>query len=318
MRKRLLAVACLIASYAGLSADFKLEGEPFAIPNLEVVWKAPSNALPEKLWVYKCVSQEFSSNVISHLMALGDFNEADRTHIQGQAPFKDRRIRYYANQERTRHLGIFPELGWIDYADETANYYGKERAKGVPSESETLELALKLLQNLEIEQGQLAGKEGTSQPYVYRSVRDRSFKDPDSGEKVKEVIRRGVSFVRRLDGINFTGMGADGGVGVAFGPRGRLASLEVVWRNLQRHKSYEVMQAADMVKAVKNGEAKRVPMDGGNPQTAGRLTVVKVTPFYLGDEGSSRQEFAYPFAALECTVDGGSNRIVLKCPIIRH
>ena len=318
MRKRLLAVACLIASYAGLSADFKLEGEPFAIPNLEVVWKAPSNALPEKLWVYKCVSQEFSSNVISHLMALGDFNETDRTHIQGQPPFKDRRIRYYANQERTRHLGIFPELGWIDYADETANYYGKERAKGVPSESETLELALKLLQNLEIEQGQLAGKEGTSQPYVYRSVRDRSFKDPDSGEKVKEVIRRGVSFVRRLDGINFTGMGADGGVGVAFGPRGKVATLEIVWRNLQRHKSYEVMQPADIVKAVKNGEARLVPLDVGNAQVASRLTVVKVTPFYLGEEGSNRQDLVYPFAALECTLDGGSNRIVLKCPIIRQ
>ena len=298
MRKLGPTFIWLIGCYSSLPAGFTLEGQTFPATNVDIVWKAPTNALPQRIWVYKCVAQEFSPKVVSHLMALGNFTEKDQTRIQGQRSFREKRIRYFADATRTRHLRIFPELGWIDYADESADHYGKERAQGVPSESQTLELARKLLQNLEIEPGQFAVKEGTSEPYVYRSVRDRSFNDPDTGQKVKEVIRRGVSFVRRLDGINFTGMGADGGVAVAFGPRDRLASLEVVWRNLERHKSYAVMQPAEIVRAVKNGEARLVPMDGGNAQTASRLTIVKVTPFYLGQAGETAQEFVYPFAAL--------------------
>src|SRR5688572_12164023 len=147
MRKLGQAVIWLMACYSSLSAGLTLEGQTFPATNVDIVWKAPTNALPGRIWVYKCVPQEFSPKVISHLMALGNFTEKDQTRIQGQRSFKEKRIRYFADTARTRHLGIFPDLGWIDYVDESADHYRKERAQGVPSESETLELARKLLQN---------------------------------------------------------------------------------------------------------------------------------------------------------------------------
>lgn len=243
----------------------------------------------------------------------------DRTHIEGQRPFKDKRMLYFANRERTRHLGIFPPMGWLYYRDERATALGKERAKGVPSEAEAVELALRYLDKLTIDRCQFAKKDHGSELQAYWNLQDRSWFDKAKGEPVSEVISRGVAFVRQIDGVGFTGRGSDGGFSIRFASEGKVADLELVWRNLERQQLCKAISPAQTMDRIKQDRARMVPMTAVNLMGAKKLTINKMVPYYLGQSGDTPQEFVYPFAALECTLDfegRSSTGVVLKCSIL--
>lgn len=312
-------ISFLVTGPTVFAAGLVLDGPAFTVQNVSVVWNAPTNRWPTNLWVYKVVPQDFTPGIVSNLMAVGGFTMRDRTHIEGQRPFKDKRLLYFANKERTRHLGIFPPLGWLYYRDEKTRLVGKEGAKGVPSEAEVLSLALMWLEKLGIDRTQIVTKDDGSELQAYRYVDNRKFFDSAKDEPVSEVILRGVSFVRRIDGVSFTGRGSDGGFTISFANEGKIADMELVWRNLQRHESRKVASPAEIMEHIKQGQSTMVPMTAVDLSNAKKLTINKVTPYYLGEGGDTPQDFVYPFAALECTLesgDGAKAGIVLKCPII--
>jgi hypothetical protein len=300
------------------AAGPSLDGPTFSVPGIAVVWKAPTNSIPAKLWVYKVVPQDFSPTAISNLMALGPFSSNDRTHIEGQPLFKDKRLMYFANGERTRYLGIFPPFGWSYFKDERA-IGGKGDAKGLPGEDEAADLALRYLLKLGFDRSELATKDGSSDLQVYRVAQDRRRLDKTKQEHVSEVILRGVSFVRRVDGVSLTGRGSDGGFSISFGNEGKVASLELVWRKLEKHQLKNVSPTNEMIERIKQGRAKVHPLNTVDWRNAKSLTVEKVVPFYLGADGETKQEFMYPFASIEGTIqfeDGRNVGIALKCPIL--
>ncbi|MCI0748024.1 MAG: hypothetical protein L0Y58_21665 [Verrucomicrobia subdivision 3 bacterium] len=314
---RLALLICLFPGRNVFAEGLVLDGPEFTATNISIVWNAPTNHWPTSLWVYKVVPQEFSSVAVSNLMAIGGFTMKDRSHIEGQRP--DKRLLYFANRERTRHLGIVPMLGWAYYRDEKARDVGKERAKGVPSEAEALDLALKWLDKLRLSRDDLARRDDSSEFYVNRDVRERSWRDKTTGEHMKEVISRGVSFVRRVDGVDFTGIGSDAGFYVSFGSEARVADLELVWRNLKRDRRRTAASPEEILERIKRGKARMVPMTAVDLKNANSLTVDKAEPCYLGESGDTPQEFVYPFAALECTIefqDRPKTRVAIKCPII--
>jgi hypothetical protein len=313
-----LLISSVLAGPATFAAGLVLDGPVFSATNVRIVWNAPTNRWPTNLWIYKVLPQKFSPEVTSKLMAIGPFTLKDRTHIEGQPPFKDKRLLYFANTERTRHLGIFPPLGWIYYRDEHVNLLGKESARGVRPEAEVLELAHKWLEKFGIDRDELATRENSSDLQTYRIVDTRTFFDRTKNERKSEVILRGVSFVRRIDGVSLTGSGSDGGFTISFGNEGKIVNLELLWRNLKRERLCKAASPAEIMKRLEQGHGRMVPIMGTDLRGAKRLVIEKVTPFYLGEAGETAQDFVYPFAALECTLDGGSNRIVLKCPIIRQ
>ena len=317
MIQRSVIALCLVATTA--TAELVLDGQPFPAENVEIIWEAPTNRWPTNLWVYKVIPQQFSTAAVSNLMALGGFREKDRTHIEGKRPFKDKRLLYFANKERTRHLGIFHPMGWLYYRDDKARNYGRELTKNVPDEARTLELALDWLNKLGVDRSELVTKEGSSELLAYRDVRNRGWYDKDKGEQVKEVSSRGISFVRCIDGISLTGLGTDGGFSISFVGSGKVAALELLWRNHKRHKLYRVVSPAELIKRIQQGEAKVVPTVRINTTGAKKLNIAKVSPYYLGEDGETAQNLVYPFAAVEGTLegeDGVKRHIALKCPIL--
>ena len=316
-----LLISSVLAGPATFAAGLLLDGPEFSATNVSIVWNAPTNRWPTNLWIYKVLPQEFSPQVISNLMAIGSFTLKDRTHIEGQPPFKDKRLLYFANTERTRHLGIFPPLGWIYYQDERVNLLGKESARGVRTEAEVLELALNWLEKLEIRRDELSTKEGSSELRTYRFVDSRTFFDRTKGEQKREVILRGLSFVRRIDGVDFTGRGSDGGFTISFGNEGKIVNLDLLWRNLQRERTCKVISPAELIARIKRGEATMVPMTAVDLAGVRKLVIHKATPYYLGEGGDTAQELVFPFAGLECTLEFDDKRsatVGLKCPIIRQ
>jgi len=70
---------------------------------------------------------------------------------------------------------------------------------------------LKFLERLGVSTQELASKPDGSGLYVIRDVRERNRFERAEGARVKEVLSRGVGFVRQLDGIRFTGLADAGG-----------------------------------------------------------------------------------------------------------
>lgn len=312
-------VLLVLAGSAAFAVEPALDGPPFSAQGINIVWQAPSNRWPTNIWVYKVVPQNFPPATVSNLMAIGGFTKKDKTHVEGQPPFKDKRLMYFANEEKTRHLGIFPPLGYLYYRDDEATTRGRDRAKRVPSETEAVELALQYADKLSIPRPELVNKEDGSGLYVARTVDTRSWTDKATQEQVKEVIRRGVSFIRQVDGIPLTGIGTDGGFSIAFTVEGKVASLELIWRRFERHKLQRVSSPAEIVERIKQGQAKVHPFHSSSLNGAKKLTISKVTPFYLGADGETQQDFMYPFASLEGEiefVDGRKTGIALKCQIL--
>lgn len=319
MSRAKLLSCLLFTAQSVIATGLVLNGPPFTATNVSMVWNAPTNRWPANLWIYKVVPQEFSPSVVSNLMAIGGFRMKDRTHVEGQPPFKDKRLLYFANKEKGQQLGIFPPYGFLYYRDEKAREIGKHRAPNVPSEAEVLELALKWLDKLGISRADLARKDDSPELYVSRDVRERGWRDKTTGEHIKEVISRGISFVRRIDGVDFTGRGSDAGFFVSFASEGKIADLELVWRKLQKEKFRAVASPTRIMERLKLGQATMVPLTAVDLSGATKLTIDKAFPCYLGTDGEEVQEFVYPFAALECTLEfqgGREARVALKCPIL--
>lgn len=284
---------------------------------VEIVWTAPSNQWPAKVWVYDVTPQNFAPHTLSNLTALGSFTAADRTNVSGSRRPNDRAI-FFRNASATKHLGIFSSLGWIDYEDLDAIVSMEDSSPArVPSEEACFQLALSWLPKLGIDRSELATMGDSQELRVYRVVRRRGWLDKTTGANTNEVILRGVSFIRRVDGIDFDGIGYRGGLAMNFGNDGKIAKLEMVWRNLERSRSHATLTASEMTDAIRAGKAKWQPpvpdQDGIK-----KVTVTGVMPLYRGKNGNEEQKVVEPYARLATLVDYGFTNVVanLECPIL--
>jgi hypothetical protein len=303
---------------AALTAATCPDGYPFEAKHIELRWSAPTNQFLTGLWVYRSIPQKFAPAVISNVMHLAGFTMRNKTKPPREPGEKfDSSALYFANKEETRHLGFFPTLGWIDYADSTARASMKEPVINVPSEDEALALALKYLHLLGVDRSQLATLPGTTNFRIYREVRRRSKMDKLQNRPVTEVHSRGVFFVRRIDNVEFTGIGNAGGFLVTFGNEGRIIELQLLWRNFEPYRSYEFPTPAVLMDRIKNG----LTTFTNPPKELDRIkkiTIHKVTPYYMGLGGDERKEFLYPFLGIDVGSDLGTTNVLfdLNCPIV--
>lgn len=290
---------------------------PSATNQVDIVWNVPTNHWPSALWIYKVVPQTFAPPVISNLMAVGGFTFANRTNIEGQPPFKDGQLLYFANQGRTRYLGIFPPYGWIYYKDQKAEVGARKQASGVPSEEEAYQLALDYLRLFGIDRSQLATKADSTQLRIFKEVGHHGWFDKTKSTNIQEVSLRGVYFVRKVDGIDFSGIGTLGGVHISFGSDKKIAALEIVWKGLEPFELHRTLASEQILDAVRNGRAKWTP-PLRNPQGVKKITINEVMLFYRGIEGDSEEKFIAPFSLLATSVDYGDTNAVanLECQII--
>jgi len=278
----------------------EMPGKPFNSTGFEVVWKVETNALPTKLWVYRVLPSHFSPGAISNLMALGPFTAQDRTNILSPTLNHPTAL-YFVKPVEGRQLGIYPHLGYIEYRDRQAD--NPLDAQGVPNEAEAVKLATNYLRRLDIDFAQLATKPNSSELSVSTSTNMVSFQGTN-GTRVRQTTLTSASFARKLDGIDFRG---SSGFFVEFGHHGRIHVLRLEWRNLQREKEYPIASSTAFSEWLKTGKCGwLIPsrdLQRIDWNWAQKVTVIGMTPLYLGESRDIMQDRVYPFAELQTAVD---------------
>ena len=326
MRRLLVGLLVLGAEHvvAQEAPSLKHAGLPFSPGNIEVIWAAPTNQQPKTLWVYKTVPQHFSDAAISNLMALGSFTMRDKEKVtaeeRAQLPAEDRaaveNVLGFETEDEARSLGILPAYGWIHYQDIHA-YDVRTPIEDVPSEAMAEELGLKLLDQIGIPRSELAKRRNSSKPLTFMEGGTQGHYDKTHGRQVDGIYCRGVFFIRQIDGVNFAGIGVAGGFYVNFVSHAKIRELDLVWRNLQPYKKYQVTSADQITQWIKEGKAV-LPGRNDGLDAVRRLTVTQLSPLYMGELGDKRQDFTYPFASLDAIADTGKTNIAidLYCPIL--
>jgi hypothetical protein len=292
-----------------------MPGASFNPGSAEVIWAAATNGLPDSIWIYRSVKQEFSPTLVSNLMWLGALTKKNTAKSPDADEIRDKDAVYYTNKEGTRRLAIYPSVGWIDYKDETAQASMREAAKKVPSEEEAYRLALKYLRFAGVDSSQLALKPGTTDFRIHRMEQKRGYFDRELGKRVEDVGLRGVYFTRWIDRMEFTGLGTVGGFLVEFGDEGKVFQLMVNWRNFQPHRLLAFPTSEQFVERIQKGLAVAIdPI----PASIKKVTIKKVAPFYKGLAEDEKQPFLYPFVDMELDLDVGTTNRFLRvtCPIV--
>ena len=306
----------LLVSARGTSTN---EG-PASLSNVDIKWSVPTNRLPEMLWIYKVVPQNFSEAVISNLMAVASFTMKDRKPgIPDQPPFKDKSILYFENQDGSKHLGIFPNLGWIDYNDSAASAGATNAVKSVPSEDETMRLALKYFTMFGIDSSQLSIKPETGELRVFRSLDRRYSYNETTGKGPEEITLRGLSIPRRIDRIDIGGIGAYGGVNISFGNEGKIFYMSLVWRNLKPYQLHRVISPEEIISLLKSNRIALPPVVGGDLTRVKEITITNLTPIYDGKTGDEFEDVVSPFVRADAVANLGHTNVQFQfiCPAVK-
>ena len=266
-------------------------GQPFANANCEIIW-AVTNTLPEALWLYRVQPTTFAPNVISNLIALGEFTEKDRVADLGW-PLNDPSRMCFSNDKRS--LGIYPHLGFIEYRYPKANDYQTE--EGVPTEEESLRLGIKWAGLLDLDRSQVS-QIGVNTP-LHLKFRHDPYR------VITNVNSRSVGFGRRLDGIAFYNKAE--GCKIEFAHHAVVRDINLSWRNLRRDRLRAVAKPEELIQWMREGKAFwqwwSPEAQAYNSSVFKRVTVKRVTPYYYEEDREKPQEVVYPFAYLETAVD---------------
>jgi hypothetical protein len=329
MKSTLLSLFFLVAQnvLGQQGPSFQHYCVPFMPTNCEIAWTATTNQIPTALWIYKTVPQHFPDEAISNLVAMGSFTSSDRMTVtdeeRAQATPKQRAaaenaVGFHRKNEK-RSLTIYPATGYISYSDAEADV--RYPIEDVPDEATAQELGLKLFDQFGFPRSDLARKPNSSELLTLKKGVSRSHFDKEQRKTVEDgAASRGVMFDRRIDGVNFAGMGVGGGFSVLFASHAAVAQLELVWRNLKPYKKYSVAAPAQMEQWIKEGKAAVRIRDAKkvNPRAVKKFTITEISPLYMGELGLFPQDFTYPFADLTVLADTGQTNIAIQlyCPIL--
>jgi hypothetical protein len=243
-------------------------------------------------------------------MAIGHFGLKDAA----KAPYAlgaDKDAIYFRDTRTAWNhaLLIAPSLGWIQYFDESSS--AREPVEGVPDDAEVERLALDCLLRLGIDQSLLADKPRSRYPAIQGKLA------PDGKRTTRQVFQRGISLVRRIDGI----LDAGKSFWIHFGSHARIKDFDLVWRNLSPHELRPLASPAEVIALIREGRAV-APMqdfDWAGSLKAARLTITDVRLYYFDRPGMEQLDFTYPYAELQIAAESGqtnTNTFYLLCPIL--
>jgi len=294
-----------------MGAAPQLEGQPF-IPTWPLVWAATATNLPATVMVYKVLPQQFSSAVISNILAIASFTPVT------MAESADKSVMHweYRDERKTllRSLDISPVYGMVNYQDYRAVDTSTNGDRGVPSRKEVETLAFNYLQAFGGDKNQLcvSSHSGTE--------RNHGRFDKVTKQMVSHTVMRGVMYARQLDGIRFLGAGGRGGFAMDFARDGKISLLQLDWRNIRPYRRYPTLTPDEILAQIKAGKAVHDMYSDESPQKPDTLTVTKITPYYLSAPSGAPEDFilAYGDVEIRATVNA-TNEVMfhLNCPIFK-
>ena len=312
MQSSLIAIAILGGTLCSPANSLHLEGLPGVPyrppPHVEVVCAA-TNLLPDGLWIYRAVPQEFSPAALSNLMSLCEFQWINLNKPTTSDIADKKLIRFTDKKQRwTRCLEIAPTLGWIEYNADSAP---TPAANNVPNPAELEKLAFNILFQLGIDRSLLCDKRSG-----YETVRGRI--SPDGHRLSTNVVSRGISCARQIDGVESRNAAC---FLLVVESNAKIKRLLLNWRRLLPYEPHLVATANELAESIKSGHATLPPQSGNMAglDTAAKLTVTDITLRYFDIKGSQALDFSYPFAALTLQASlPGTNTLTfyLQCPIL--
>lgn len=309
-----------LAVVSAFSAGPQLEdfGYPLQNKELVVAWMTATNQFPASLNVYQVGTAAWSPEFLSNIVTLGEFKEPSIV-LKALAPAlngQDARFSEDAPRGSRKSLVLNPSKGRLYFRHEGVIALPREPVMGVPSEDKVLDSALAILSKLNISKDQLRRKLNSEELFTLRDVTTHGQRDKATGKVIKEVIARGVFIYRRVDGIGVAGRGTCGGLHVNFGNNGRIAEMELVWRNIHSPRRLPVADTNQIAKWIRQGKATTETEE--DPSAIKRLTVTNAVVFYFGNNGSEHQSNMYPFVNLGAVAELNEKRISLEvnCPLV--
>jgi hypothetical protein len=284
---------------------------PFVASDCEIVWKAETAALPASVKVYQVTPREFGPPVVSNLLALVELKASDRKQPPTQGVFRQRGVLAFGTRDDMRNATVVPSQGFLSAVNYQAVAGPRESPTAVPGDGEAVERARALVPLLGLDARELMSSKSNALPAVEFSESAVMKRDKTTRIVSTNIVRRGVSLRRQIDGIPVWG---PAGFSVKFGNNSRVASLEAVWRNVRATKEQRVPSAPEFIRAMKAG---KTFIRSQEPPSFRKLTVTNVHLYYWESEGSVDQKWVYPFATLEASGDNGSGStsVLILAPI---
>jgi hypothetical protein len=301
--------AVLAANAASLQlAEFC---QPFSGASNEIIWKASTRGIPPTVKIFKVVPTTYSPVMVSNLLQLADLTEQNRKRTIQSGVLGGKNVLTYENREGTRHLDLIPSEGTIALHKAGVIAGPKEVVIGVPDTNGAVAKVFDLLPLLGINKTEIAtNMPGKPIPYTFLEQTD-FHKDKATGKVVSNVISRGVSFYRQIDGIPVWGVA---GIFAHFGNESKLSDLSVTWRMVKLREECPVPTSADFTARIRSGRA--LIRKEQAELAFKRLTISKVILYYWESDASKQQSAIYPFAVLEAKTDlqGENSEVQLFVP----
>ncbi|MGA9450974.1 MAG: hypothetical protein WBW41_06480 [Verrucomicrobiia bacterium] len=299
----------------------------FRVHNPEIIWAAPTNQPHAALWIYKVITQTFSNLAISNLMAMGKFTMSDEQNGHKKISTTNEDTLFFFDKKRGCNLTIVPSQGRIEYWDNyaPANHWDRtnhlwEQVAGLPDETKVKKLGLKFLKQFGIQPADLA-QNAKNHLITFGEKQTRGYFDRRRGKYIDdEVTARGIFFDRRIDGVNFAGIGVGGGCEIVYGNHAKIADFKLVWRNLQPYEHHQVASPDEIMQQIREGKAVITHKNLVNPAEIKKLTITDCSSLYKGANGEETQDFVYPFAQIEAVADLGYTNVAVQlyCPILSN
>ena len=140
----------------------------------------------------------------------------------------------------------------------------------------------------------------------------------DGQKLTTNVVSRGFSFARNIDGIESRN---SGGFTIVFGSHEKIQRLTLSWRSLLPYESCSVLTPKEIIGLIRQGQTiiPRQRYDVTGIDQAAKLTVTDVSLRYFDNIGHKPLDLSYPFAAIKVSADlHGTNtaEFYLECPVL--
>jgi hypothetical protein len=279
-----------------------------AVGGLDLLWMAPTAAIPDSVWIYRLLPNKFSPEIISNVTGLCSLTAKEKVNQSTNgATFKSR--------DGSRKLSISFQPGSIDYETAERQYGPTNLAEGVPAISELPKRAADFITQAGIKLSEItnpfaAGGSVYSTPRFHFSEPMRIYYV--GSNNITNVEYRTVKFWRCVDGIPV--IGGDGGT-ITFGEHGTIRGFSIIWRTLERHQSVPSVTPETAMKFLREGKAVQELIEGEIDWAKVKsVTIKKASPLYF----DGHTEWLWPFLGLVAVTEPsyGHTQFGIECPII--
>ncbi len=294
--RNLLALYALITLRFSARSSTLEEFAPHFSTSVQIVWAAPTNNLPAKLWVYKKRPEIFSRAVISNAIVLGSLQN------KGFPKPSTNRICWDLDNCPCGHpctFSVEPDDGTISYS---LPGFRNGAPADLPSDEALTKRAWECAFQLGVDRTQL----------VFKEIAGNFCQYDERGRLVSNnVCGRRISFARRIDGWDC--YSDNEGFLIELGNHGQIRSFSLMWPRLEPNEIHHVISPQQMIASIRafrtilspNQEEDHYFERLKNLAGATKVVITKVTPLFGEGEfgviprGNEPVIYVAPFAELE-------------------